>query len=142
MEPAETPNRMSPLVTYVPRTYERLSWTPTPPAWPSYIPLGTGHPVPSLCMLQGRSHILHAFLKLVTAVAKEAKCKLTIPSKEQSNDDRWMQVRGPVGQAGGLRHTRGPPLLGLGLAACWPPLLRWAGSEEPLRVLAHGVSGK
>ena len=82
------------------------------------------------------------FLKSVTALAKEAKCKLTIPSKEQSNDDRWMQVRGPVGQAGGLRHTRGPPLLGLGLAACWPPLLRWAGSEEPLRVLAHGVSGK
>ncbi|CAK7303167.1 Protein-arginine deiminase type-4 [Vulpes lagopus] len=85
--------------SYVPRTYERLSWTPTPPAWPSYIPLGTGHPVPSLCTLQGRSHILHAFLKSVTALAlaKEAKCKLTIPSKEQSNDDRWLQDEIEIG---------------------------------------------
>ncbi|CAD7691204.1 unnamed protein product [Nyctereutes procyonoides] len=46
----------------------------------------------SLIFNVGRSHILHAFLKSVTALAKEAKCKLTIPSKEQSNDDRfWLR---------------------------------------------------
>uniref|UniRef100_A0A8I3MRW5 Peptidyl arginine deiminase 4 n=1 Tax=Canis lupus familiaris TaxID=9615 RepID=A0A8I3MRW5_CANLF len=37
------------------------------------------------------------FLKSVTALAKEAKCKLTIPSKEQSNDDRWMQDEIEIG---------------------------------------------
>ncbi|XP_030888761.1 protein-arginine deiminase type-4 isoform X2 [Leptonychotes weddellii] len=37
------------------------------------------------------------FLKSVTALAREAKCKLTIPSKEQSKDDRWMQDEIEIG---------------------------------------------
>lgn len=39
------------------------------------------------------------FLKSVTALVKKARCKLTICSKEQNMEDRWMQVRGPAGQA-------------------------------------------
>ncbi|XP_040501780.1 protein-arginine deiminase type-4 isoform X3 [Ursus maritimus] len=37
------------------------------------------------------------FLKSVIALAKEAKCKLTIPSQEQSKDDRWMQDEIEIG---------------------------------------------
>lgn len=46
------------------------------------------------------------FLKSVIALAKEAKCKVTVPSEEQSNDDRWMQVCAPWGgQVGGAGET-------------------------------------
>lgn len=34
----------------------------------------------------------------VAALAKKAKCKLIICTKEESMDDRWMQVRGPRGR--------------------------------------------
>ncbi|XP_032158743.1 protein-arginine deiminase type-4 isoform X1 [Mustela erminea] len=37
------------------------------------------------------------FLKSVIALAKEAKCKVTVPSEEQSNDDRWMQDEIEIG---------------------------------------------
>lgn len=52
----------------------------------------------------------------VAALAKKAKCKLIICTKEESMDDRWMQVRGPQGrrarsQAPGALAQRlaGPP---------------------------------
>ncbi|EFB22316.1 hypothetical protein PANDA_013304, partial [Ailuropoda melanoleuca] len=47
------------------------------------------------------------FLKSVIALAKEAKCKLTIPSQKQSKDDRWMQACGPVGR-GEIGYIQAP----------------------------------
>lgn len=45
------------------------------------------------------------FLKAVTALTQEAKCQLTVCTREQSVGDRWMQVCSPVGQ--GSWDTRG-----------------------------------
>lgn len=37
------------------------------------------------------------FVKSLTALAKKARCKLTVCPLEESREDQWMQVRGPVG---------------------------------------------
>lgn len=36
-------------------------------------------------------------MKSLTDLAKKAKCKLTVCPMEESMEDQWMQVRGPVG---------------------------------------------
>lgn len=37
------------------------------------------------------------FVKSLTALAKKARCKLTVCPMEESMEDQWMQVRGLVG---------------------------------------------
>lgn len=44
------------------------------------------------------------FLKSVTALTNEAKCKLTICTREQSMEDRWVQVRGPGARGAATRR--------------------------------------
>jgi hypothetical protein len=69
----------------------------------------------------------------VTALAKKAKCKLTVCPEEENLDDQWMQVDGTEGRG----TPRGPVLLGLSLAPRWPCFLRWTGRQEPLSILGR-----
>lgn len=65
-------------------------------------------------------------MKSVTALAKKAKCKLTVCPLEESREDQWMQVRGPMG--GRQEQLGSPGSRGLSLAPSWPLFLKQAGS--------------
>lgn len=73
-------------------------------------------PVPCLSVLRIPGHCSalpsffgnEDFVKSVTALAKKAKCRVTICPQEENQDDQWMQVCGPAWWTG-----RGDPSVSL-----------------------------
>lgn len=47
-------------------------------------------------------------MKSLTALVKKAKCKLTVCPLEESREDQWMQVRGPLGGRAGACKVHVP----------------------------------
>ena len=78
-------------------------------------------------------------MKSLTALAKKAKCKLTVCSMEESMEDQWMQVRGPVW---GADPRAGPRLQVAQLAPCGHPSSDGQGARSLSQSLRKGTQAR